>query len=182
MTSRQMGREMRDNERVLKEGLRKGYGMIVDHLYGELYVLCERLLEEVPRHREFLGFTGNTQTSYACGLYVDGKLRGIVYQKNWTRPPVSRKVKMGRLVWLREPYEGRARSVRGKVQTEDDYGQTTSYKFLQGYKARKDCLQIVMTTGTEYSEYLEGVGHLDVLTGTFEAAKGILAQGFKPMN
>jgi hypothetical protein len=38
-----------------------------------------------------------------------------------------------------------------------------------------------MTTGTEYSEYIEEVRHLDVLTGTYEAAKGILAKGFKPI-
>lgn len=170
-----------DNAKILKEGLEKGYKMIIDHLFKQCYELCERLLMEVPKHREFLGFTGNTQTSYSCGLYVDGRLEGIVVQDNWHNPPLRKKVAYGEWAWLRQPYEGRSRSVRGKVATASEYGQETSFKFLQAYKAKKKHIQIVMTTGTEYSEYIETVANLDVLTGTYEAAKTILAQGFKPM-
>ena len=172
---------MSDNARVLREGFAKGYKMIVDYLYSQCYDLCERLLMEVPKHREFMGFTGNTQTSYACGLYVDGKLEGIVTQNNWNSPPVRRKVGYGEWVYLRQPYEGKSRSVKGKVSTGEDYGLDTSINFLRSYKAFKDKIQIVMTTGTEYSTFLETARHLDVLTGTFEAAKVILANGFKPM-
>ena len=170
-----------DNAKILKEGLQKGYKMIVDYLFDQCYTLCERLLLEVPKHREFLGFTGNTQTSYACGLYVDGKLEGIVVQKNWNTPPLRKKVQQGEWAWLSRPYEGRARSVRGKVRISEDFGQTTSFRFLKGYNAKKNHIEIVMTTGTEYSTILETVAGLDVLTGTFEAAKIILATGFKPM-
>ena len=170
-----------DNAKTLHDGLQKGYKMIVDYLYGQCYNLCERLLLEVPKHREFLGFTGNTQTSYACGLYVDGQLEGIIVQENWNQPPVRRKVQAGEWAWLRNPYEGRPRSVKGKVRVSGDYGQTTSFQFLKSYHAKKNHIQIVMTTGTEYSEYIEAVSGLDVLTGTYEAAKTILAQGFKPM-
>ena len=172
---------MYNNAKVLKDGLEKGYKMIVDHLYRQCYELCERLLIEVPKHREFMGFTGNTQTSYACGLYVDGKLEGIVSQQNWNAPPVRNKVPMNMWVYLRNPYEGRPRSVRGKAVVDNNYGQTTSFNFLKSYRAQKNHIQIVMTTGTEYSEFIENVRHLDVLTGTFDAAKTILAQGFKPM-
>lgn len=170
-----------DNAQILRDGLQKGYKQIIDYLFKQMYEFCERLLLEVPKHREFLGFTGNTQTSYACGIYVDGTLGGIVVQSNWNQPPVRKKIGSGQWVWLRNPYEGRTRSVRGKVRVTGDYGQTTSFQFLQSYKAKKNHIQIVMTTGTEYSEYLEVIGGLDVLTGTFEAAKTILAQGFKPM-
>ena len=172
---------MIDNARTLKEGLEKGYKMIVEHLYKQMYEQCEMLLLEVPKHREFMGFTGNTQTSYACGLYVDGKIEGIVVQNNWTNPPVHRKVRLGEWVYLRKPYEGFPRSVNGKVQTYGNYGQSTSIVFLKHYHAKKNHIQIVMTTGTEYSEFLESVRDLDVLTGTFESAKTILARGFKPM-
>ena len=171
-----------DNERVLKEGLQKGYKMIVEHLTEQLRVLCERLLLEVPKHREFCGFTGNTQTSYACGLYVDGKLYGIVTQRNWNAPTIRRKVGYGQWVYLRNPYEGRARSVKGKVMIKNNHGKSTSVNFLQSYKAKRNHICIVMTTGTEYSEYLESAAHLDVLTGTYEASKEILAKGFKPIN
>ena len=170
-----------DNAKILREGLQKGYGMIVSHLYKQLYDICERLLLEVPKHREFLGFTGNTQTSYACGLYIDGVLTGIVTQQNWSAAPIRKKVRYGQWVHLRNPYEGKARSVYGHIDTTGDFGQDTSFRFLRGYTAKKNHIQIVMTTGTEYSEYLETARNLDVLTGTFEAAKTILAQGFKPM-
>ena len=87
-----------DNAKTLREGFAKGYKQIVEYLYKQMYLQCERLLAEVPRHREYLGFTGNTQTSYACGVYVDGKLEGIVSQKNWTAEPVRRKVGFGEWV------------------------------------------------------------------------------------
>ena len=165
----------------MRNCLQKVYNIIVNHLFQECYELCERLLLEVPKHREFLGFTGNTQTSYACGLYVDGRLEGIIAQQNWNAPPLRKKVPMNKWAYLRNPYEGRSRSVRGKVQVDKEFGQSTSYKFLKSYSARKGRIQIVMTTGTEYSEYLELVLNLDVLSGTFESAKTILAQGFKPL-
>lgn len=170
-----------DNAKILRDGLQKGYKIIVGNLFKQMYGFCERLLAEVPKHREFLGFTGNTQTSYACGIYVDGQLEGIVAQDNWTQPPLHKKVQMNQWLYLRNPYEGRSRSVRGKVRVSGDYGQNTSFQFLKSFKAKKNCIQIVMTTGTEYSVYIEAVAGLDVLTGTYEAAKTILAQGFKPI-
>ena len=170
-----------NNERILKDGLERGYNMIVNHLFGQMSVICSRLLLEVPKHREFLGFTGNTQTSYACGIYVDGRLEGIMTQDNWRAQPVRGKVPMGQWVWLRNPYEGRPRSVKGEVRITKPYGLQTSVDFLKSYRAAKNKVSIVMTTGTEYSELLEVVANLDVLTGTYEAAKTILAQGFKPM-
>ena len=170
-----------DNAKTLKDGFEKGYRIIMEYLTNQMIGMCERLLLEVPKHREFLGFTGNTQTSYACGLYVDGKLEGIVLQQNWNTPPVRKKVGQGEWAYLRNPYEGKSRSVRGKVNVTDNFGQDTSYRFLRGYQAKKNHIQIVMTTGTEYSVFLETVRNLDVLTGTYEAAKIILAQGFKPM-
>lgn len=170
-----------DNAKILKEGLQKGYKMIIDHLFKQCYELCERLLLEVPKHREFLGFTGNTQTSYCCGLYIDGILEAVILQDNWHAPPRRKKIAYGEWAWLRQPYEGRPRSIKGKVPTDGGYGMDTSVSFLQSYKAKKNHIQIVMTTGTEYSVYIEAVANLDVLTGTYEAAKGILANGFKPM-
>lgn len=171
-----------DNARIFRNGLQKAYNIIVNHLTGQLYELCVKLLAEVPRHRQFLGFTGNTQTSYMCGVYVDGRLHGIVMQGNWLTPPLRKKIRKGKWGYLRNPYEGHARSVQGKVDVDGNYGAVTSTEFLRGYNAPRNRLCIVMTTGTEYSVYLEQVSHLDVLTGTFEAAKVILAQGFKPIS
>ena len=39
-----------------------------------------------------------------------------------------------------------------------------------------------MTTGTEYSEYLENVRNLNVLTDTSKSGKDILLKELKPMS
>ena len=172
-----------NNAKILRDGLEKGYNMIINHLYKQMYGFCERLLLEVPKHREYYGFTGNTQTSYACGIYVDGSLEGIVVQNNWNTAPLREKVPMNVWVYLRQPYEGRSRSVRGKVRISGaPYGLETSINFLRKYRAPKNKLCIIMTTGTEYSEFLEAVRNIDVLTGTYEAAHEILKNGWKKMD
>lgn len=172
---------MHNNEKTLKDGLSKGYGMITTHLLEQMRDNCRRLLLEVPKHREFLGWSGNTQTSYMCGIYFDGQLFGIVEQDNWKTPAIRKKLRKDKWGWLRNPYEGTARSVYGNVDTDGDFGKMTSYRFLMSHKTMRNHISIVMTTGTEYSEYLEEIRNLDVLTGTYEAAKDILARGFKPI-
>lgn len=170
-----------DNAQIFKEGLEKAYGLIVNHLLSQARDNCKRLLEEVQRHRTFQGFTGNTQLSYMGGLYYDGVLQGIIENGVWTGMPRYQKVRKGQVKYLADPFEGEARFVRGKVQTDHSFGQGTSINFLRNYHAPKRRICFVITTGTEYSEYIETVRNLDVLTGTYEAAKGILIDGFKPI-
>ena len=136
----------------------------------------------VATNRQFIGFTGNTQTSYACGVYVNGTLEHVSVQKNWNTPPFRVKVRNGHFVYMTNPYEGRPRGVTGKVDTETDYGLELSLKQLEEYKPPKKGLALMMTTGTEYSVYIEQAMSLDVLTNTFKEAARIIEQNWKKID
>lgn len=178
-----MGRLQR-NKRALDLGFAEFRKAREEYILKSLEDAAEGLLAAVAQHREFQGFTGNTQTSYACGIYVGGTCKKIILQENWNEPPRRVKVPEGKSVYLDNPYEGEARFVRGKMGIPNDggFGQNTSVRFLAEYKdCPKDGYGLVITTGTEYSEYLENVRHLDVLTGTADDAARIISQNFKPM-
>ena len=53
--------------------------------------------------------------------------------------------------------------------------------FLFGYKAPQRGIALVMTTGTEYSEYLETEHDMNVLTETYNSVLDILLGSFKPV-
>lgn len=173
---------MNDNEKTLENGFAKAYRMIEDVLYNSFMDAAERLLVRANTNRQFVGFTGNTQTSYMAGVYIDGRLAGIVEQRENSQPPRRVKIRKGQTVYLTNPYEGWPRAVKGMVDTYDNYGTQTSLKFLQGYKAPPKCISIVVTTGTEYSEYIEQVRHLDVLTNTYRDAARIIDQNWKKID
>lgn len=177
-----------DNAKILRDGLKKGLKMIEDALFLSLWESAVALLKDVgARHdrgeQGWHGFTGNTQLSYMCGIYIGGKLEGVVNQDNWHKPPVRKKIS-GR-TYLRHPYEGSQRGLPTKrwevIPTDGDYGYNTSLNFLRGYRARRNSICLVMTTGTEYSEYIETVQKLDVLTNTFNNAAEIIRRNWKPI-
>lgn len=173
-----------DNERAFKEGLSKALKMFEDALFESLWNSAVALLKHVGRiHKDqgWQGFTGNTQLSYMCGIYMNGQLEGVVTQDNWHEPPVRNKIRGA--TYLTAPYEGDARGIPTKnwsvIDTDGDYGYNSSLQFLQEYRAPKNKITLVMTTGTEYSEYIEEVQHLDVLSGTFERASRIMSRCWK---
>lgn len=170
---------MSSNEQVLNKGFAAGLKLIDYALLQSLREAARKLLYYVPIGREFQGFTGNTQTSYMCGIYMDGALVDIVKETTWTRPPVRPKIAKGKTAYLQYPYEGRSRRVTGAVNVTDDYGSNTSEAFLRSYQAPPKGLALVMTTGTEYSELLESVRHLDVLTHTYQVAAQKIASSWK---
>ena len=75
------------NRKVFKAGMKKSHRIIHTHVQDILSSACERLLADAVQSKEFQGFTGNTQTSYACGIYMDGKLAYCSFQESWNRPP-----------------------------------------------------------------------------------------------
>ena len=88
------------NRKVFKAGMKKSHRIIHTHVQDILSSACERLLADAVQSKEFQGFTGNTQTSYACGIYMDGKLAYCSFQESWNRPPVRLKVEKGKYVYL----------------------------------------------------------------------------------
>lgn len=170
------------NRAEFDAGMNKAKKMIYAHLERELHNLALVYLADFVREKGFNGFTGNTQTSYACGVYVDGLLRSVVYQSAWGDEPVRMKVRKGEVAYLEHPYEGRSRVVFGIVNVDDSLGKDSSLAFLNGYKgAPKKGLAVVCTTGTEYSEYIESVYKLNVMTSTWLNAGSLAAVSIKPM-
>ena len=106
---------MDDNRKVFDAGWKRAQRIINNYLYGLVEHSCANLIDHALKEREFDGFTGNTQTSYACGIYYNGGLMGIVIAGNAMRKPVHVKVRKGERVFLRRPYEGKPRSVIGRV-------------------------------------------------------------------
>lgn len=95
---------------------------------------------------------------------------------------LGKKVPKGIRVFLNKPYEGNPRAVTGRVDVDDLYGKDSSFDFLKSYKGFPNkSFGIVMTTGTEYSGYIESVHNLNVLTDTFQRAKQILSKNLKPI-
>ena len=171
-------------ERMKESALirKRARNVISGYVYDLLVKVCDGLLEDAGRSKEFIGFTGNTQTSYSCGLYVDGRLSYYVSQDMWTKSPVRKKIPKGVTVYLKHPYEGMPRSVKGRVDVDNLYGKDSAFQFLKSFKdAPKKGFAIVMTTGTEYSVYIETAHKLNVLTETWQNAHTILLNNMKPI-
>lgn len=171
-----------DNAKTLENGLAKGLRMIEDVLFNSFADAADALLVRVATNRQFIGFTGNTQTSYAVGVYVNGRLEHVAVQQNWKEPPIRMKVQKGRVVYLSNPYEGRPRAVEGKVNIIENDGLTLSLRQLEEYQAPSKGLALMMTTGTEYSVYIEEAMNLDVLTNTFKDAPRIIERNWKKLD
>lgn len=142
--------------------------------------LANQLINDALIKREFLSFTGNTLTSYSCGLYFNNTLEYFISTSQDMRPPVRVKLANGEYVHLEEPYEGLPRNQRGLVPTDGKYGWESALEFLKNFKFSKNYpVALVMTTGTEYSEYLEEARGLNVLTDTYLHARQILSTNIK---
>lgn len=172
------------NKRVLDSGFRQGVRIMESVISQSLLVAAEELLKRAAENREFEGFTGNTQLSYACGVYLNGKLKHVVFQHNWNGPTIRMKVRKDQRVYLKHPFEGKARAVKGQADIVVNHGPEMSMQQLamqqfENYRPTRSGVAFVMTTGTEYSQYLEEVKDLDVLGNTREDAKVILKQILK---
>lgn len=170
-----------DNKKVLNDGFAKGLAMIETSFMVALHYASVELVHTALFNREYVGFTGNTQTSYTCGVFLNGKLVDVVSTADSLEKPVRHKIPLGKDVYLERPYEWPPRSRGGMVKVDRNYGSETALKIINRYKAPKKGIALVMTTGTEYSEFLEQEIGLDVLTKTFKDAPTILAKNWRPI-
>lgn len=138
----------------------------INRIRLQLANLARDVVEEAYKQRTYLGFTGNTQTSYSVGIYQDGKLLQIVCKGEGMNPPVSPKIQQGQLAiyktdgsgTIKSVYEGgdKDRRVFGVAQVNNKSGEETAIEILQNWKfeSKPPKLAIVFTTGTEYSGYI----------------------------
>ena len=200
-----MGKAKLTNEEVLTKGLRKAGAVIIRTLVQRCVPLCKELIKKADETREFCGFTGNTQTSYACLICVGNDIHALVkgevkdyyfqpktyvYQTKYTDPPIKvksgpayrkgvktdlvTKVRLDEWAYLSHPYEGSARSVTGHAAVNNETGKDTSTQEMNKYKQTDSHIKILMTTGTEYSQYLEEARDFWVLTGAWLEAPVIV--------
>lgn len=173
-----------DNSKAFDAGIKKARQIVNDYIFDSLLKACEQLADDaVKNYRSPIGpFTGNTITSYACGLYVDGVFRYYYGNGNKMESPVRVKLSKGETAYLSPDYGGRNRKLTGTVDTDKGFGEAYSFKYLSRYKSQVGKgFEIVVCSGTEYSSYIENVWHGNVLTDTFERAPKILSNNFKPM-
>lgn len=176
--------DMANNKAALDLGFKKAKQLISGHIFDQLVKFCNGLVVDAIFKSSFQSFTGNTITSFACGIYVDGALSYMVASGEGMRAPVHAKIEKGETVFLQNPYEGSPRSATGKVGIVYHFsGMETSFKILQSMKPSVKGFSVIMTTGTEYSTYLENVHHLNVLseTGSERNVMNMLYSSFKPL-
>lgn len=155
---------IKDNAASFMKGLDKAKDLIHTSIVMKFIAYGLTLLEDADTQRTYTSFTGNTLTSLAFGYYLEGNLSDVVFINR--EKAVHAKVKNGEWLYLEVPYEGKARKVQGKVDITDDYGFQTSQRFLESYMPTGGN-GIVITTGTEYSTFLETMYDMNVLSDTY---------------
>ena len=173
---------MNINEKAIREGMAKANAMIAERVSVALLTMGEQLLSDAEISAEYHNLTGNTLTSLAFGLYDNFMLKEIILLDNG-KPAIRRKLVKGEVVGDFLDYDGNLRhSFTADVDTDGGWGTSTSYQFLRAYKPLKP-QSIVITTGTEYSEYLEQELGLNVLSDTRDEARmrglSMFRNGFK---
>ena len=152
----------RSNEVLFDEGIRKAKELVSGYIFDVLTKCCEELIQDALDNKSgFRNLTGNTITSYACGLFMDGRFSYFVCSGDSMKQPVRVKLTKGE-TFVGVSYDNQNRRFTGTIETKKGF-------------------EIVMCTGTEYSTYLENVLNADVLTGTFQRAQNTLFKNFKPM-
>lgn len=171
------------NKHTLEQSKAVLRGIIDDYFVSYLIEVCHKAVDHAVGHKEYGDFTGNTVTSYACGLYVRGELEYVYVSGSDMREPLRIKVKKGELAFLEETYDKRKDiSVKGEIDTDWMFGEDTSVQFLQNYKSKYiQGYEIVMTTGTEYSTWIEKHMGLNVLTETYQDVPSLLLSSLKPI-
>lgn len=179
---------MNHNEKVLEEGRKKIRTIIDDHLIECVTEMGIKLIHDGVISAQYHNLTGNTLTSLAVGIYQRGRLKRIITAvvtqglKNATRTKLTRGDGVG-VVMVRDYESGKLIPVKKYtlVDTNEEYGLTTSTNFLKSYKTPNDSIGLVMCTGTEYSSFLESKKGLNVLTDTFDYTESISKMSLKPM-
>ena len=171
-----------DNQKVLENGFAEAFRMFEDTVVNSLIASMQQMFAELPQKIGYSGFTGQTMTSYMGGIYLNGRLRYIVTEKAWTRHPVRGKMPKDATWFLANPYEGENKIRHGYVDITNPSGRALSLDFLQSYHAPSNRICAIVTTGTEYSTFLEEYFHKDVLTRTWLDAPKILDMNWKKID
>lgn len=167
---------MADNITAFRNGMKKAREMVMRKVSDKLLEAGRMLIQVAWDNKQFIGFTGNTQTSIAIGVYVDGNLTAYQTGLKNQRAPIRKKIQYHQRVFLKHPYEGNPRGVQGQVILTEEFGIDSSMRFLMNYRPKvNNGVGLVMVVGTEYAEFING-GSLGPLTSAYNAAPNIVWQ------
>lgn len=123
-----------NNIKVLEDGFRKLDALERNGSLKALSLLGERLIDDGRTQHEFKNMTFNTQDSYGFAVYYNGDI-------------------------VVPPQFGEQLAVVGTqdlyVETDGRFGVEKATEFLNDYASMGNGWTLVVTTGTEYSEFLE---------------------------
>jgi len=165
-----------DIEKALEQGFQKARMLVYQAVWKQMRLCAIEFVRQAVDDYNGGNLTGNTITSISAGLYAEGmpqpeiiNAREVVGLKS----PIATKLHKGE-TFRGIDYDGRERKgFVADVETDGDYGEGTAFHILQSYRLPAGAtFGIVVTTGTEYSEYLTKEKDLnyDVLISTFKNA------------
>ena len=172
-----------DNAKAFDEGMQKMQRLVYERFIKMLEGFCKSLFQSADVSKEYHSLTGNTFTSYACGIYRDGALFEVLYSAEYKRNPIRVKLTKGE-IFSGTSYDGAdVKFFKATENTDGGYGKDTSMRFLRQYKPKiKKGFEVVMCTGTEYSSFLEKSKNLNVLTDTWLSSKALFFQNLRVVN
>ena len=169
-----------DIEKQFETGMQHAINVMYNQQLNSIISYCRNLVNVVlPAQKGYDNQTGNTVTSYAFGVYYNGKF--VYFGTNGMKEPVRNKLKKGE-TWTGINYDGLETTITGIIDTDGGYGEDTSYQFLRSYSPKGNSFSVVITTGTEYSSYLENRVHINVLTDSIDTVSSEFINSFKPIS
>lgn len=143
------------------------------------------LLVDAMSRKEFRDLTGNTLTSFVAGIYNNKILQNTITLLDvysLEHPAMAKLSNDDGIVQIERYDDGTIVTVDTKsfVETDKRFGVDTAKDFLVKYSpSNPKGWSLVITTGTEYSEYIEETRKLNVLTETFLWADSSISSIFK---
>lgn len=170
--------QINDINNVLESGFGRVRMLIYSKIEQALNNLAKSLVDVSVGYWDNNGhnLTGNTRTSLSAAVYMQGTMKTAFIGQNLLglKAPVRVKLTAGE-VFSGTDYDGALRVFQAKVFTDGKYGALTSLGFLRSYPFPASDCGIVVTSGTEYSEFIAKKYGYDVLISSYTAAK-LLAQ------
>lgn len=173
---------MGTNTAALENGFNKATEIIRTRVIAGLRKEADKLaLKAYDTYKSpLMGFTGNTWTGTAVGVYDRGALVYYVSTKTIANMPsaVRSKLKLGKTYFLSKPYgyimdySSGNRTFTPYVDTDGGNSEQDAIKFLESNSPNSK-FAITVVNGSEYANYVENLMGGDVLIGTYHYAKNL---------
>ena len=177
-----MGKMQAINNRELADAKKRMRAEVENYFTERLVRVCDRLVEDAVASKEYRNLTGNTVTSYTCGLYVNGSLSYVVQSGEGMTAPVRKKLRKGEYHYFKS---GLRRREEGSQRDSGDgwrLGNQHSHVVRHGVQAPLEArLCHCDDHGHGIFGVLEQEHDLNVLTDTYEYVSDVMFNNFKPI-